>query len=358
MSGGGTATQVLLTRGIDTPAELVAARLDAPREDEVLVRIEAVGLCHTDLATRAALGATPAVLGHEGCGIVEQVGAAVSAASGIRVGERVVLSFRSCGSCERCLGGAPAYCEQAQRLNSAGRRPDGSATVTVDGRPVFASFFGQSSFASHALVAADACVPVGEAAPEVAAPLGCGLLTGAGAVLNVLRPGAGDRLLVVGAGGVGAAAVLAARSEGVEVVVVEPLASRRELVASFGAKACESLDELADPGISHALDTSGRPEIVDRVLGLLDPLGTLAVVGLGPARAEIDVRRLMLRGLTLRGCVEGDAVPRELVPELLRRHAAGTLPLDRLVTTFPLSEWDEAVAAQRAGRVLKPVMLP
>ncbi|MFE7224659.1 alcohol dehydrogenase catalytic domain-containing protein [Nocardioides sp. NPDC057577] len=355
MSGTGTAARVLLTRGTDTPAELVTAQLDAPREDEVLVRIEAVGLCHTDLATRAALGTTPAVLGHEGCGIVEQVGAAVS---DLAVGERVVLSFRSCGSCERCLGGAPAYCEQAQRLNNAGHRPDGSATVTVDGQPVFASFFGQSSFASHALVAASACVPVGDVAPEVAAPLGCGFLTGAGAVLNVLRPGPGSRLLVVGAGGVGAAAVLAARSEGVEVIVVEPLASRRELVGSFGAKAYESFDELADPGISHALDTSGRPEVVDRVLDLLDPLGTLAVVGLGRARAEIDVRRLMLRGLTLRGCVEGDAVPRELVPELLRRHAAGTLPLDRLVTTFPLAEWDVAVAEQRAGRVLKPVMLP
>lgn len=295
------------------------------------------------------------MLGHEGCGIVEQIGAAVS---GVRVGERVVLSFRSCGDCGHCRTGAPAYCEQAQRLNNAGRRPDGSATVTVDGDPVFASFFGQSSFASHALVAASACIPVGEVAPEVAAPLGCGFLTGAGAVLNVLRPGPDDRLLVVGAGGVGAAAVLAARSEGVEVVVVEPLASRRELVASFGAKVHESLDDLAGPGISHALDTSGHPEVVDRVLGLVDPLGTLAVVGLGQARAEIDVRRLMLRGLTLRGCVEGDAVPRELIPELLRRHAAGSLPLDRLITTFPLTEWDAAVAHQRAGRVLKPVLLP
>lgn len=351
----GTPTQVLLTRGADAPAELVAARLDALRDDEVLVRVEAVGLCHTDLATRAALGSTPAVLGHEGCGIVEQVGAGVSS---VQVGERAVLSFRSCGACERCLGGAPAYCEQAQRLNNAGRRPDGSATITVDGYPVFASFFGQSSFASHALAAASACVPVGEVAPEVAAPLGCGFLTGAGAVLNVLRPEPGDRLLVVGAGGVGAAAVLAARSEGVEVVVVEPLASRRDLAASFGAKTHESLDELSGPGISHALDTSGRPVVVDRVLGLLDPLGTLAVVGLGQARAEIDVRRLMLRGLSLRGCVEGDAVPGLLIPELLRRHAAGTLPLDRLVTTFPLAEWDAAVAEQRAGRVLKPVLLP
>lgn len=349
---------VLLSRGPDAPTALVPAELDGPRADEVVVRIEAVGVCHTDLVTRAALREIPAVLGHEGCGEIVEVGADVT---DLEVGDRVVLSFRFCGVCERCRSGHPAYCEGAAALNHAGRRVDGSATLSVGGEPVFASFFGQSSFATHAVAAASACVRLTGALAgvpaQVAAPLGCGFLTGAGAVLNVLGCGAGDRLLVVGAGSVGAAALLAARSEGAEVVVVDPLAERRDLAASLGAKTAADLAAAGD-GFSHALDTTGRPDVVAATLRTLAPLGVLAVVGLGRPLAEIDVRDVMMRGLQLRGCIEGDAVPRELIPELLRRYQAGDLPLDRLVSTYPLDRLDAAVEDQRAGRVLKAVLVP
>ncbi|MFJ8950630.1 alcohol dehydrogenase catalytic domain-containing protein [Streptomyces sp. NPDC102381] len=344
---------VLLSRGA-APSALVEADLDDPRPHEVLVRIEAVGLCHTDLATRKALGDRPAVLGHEGCGVVERLG---SGAVGLEVGDRVVLSFAHCGRCVQCRSGHPAYCDLAITLNNSGRRADGTPTICVDGVPVFGSFFGQSSFATAALVAARSCVPVGDVPPWVAAPLGCGFLTGAGAVLNVLRPGPGDRLLVVGAGAVGSAAVLTALSEGVEVVVAEPVAARRELASRFGALAVPSLDDPL-PSVTHVLDTTGRPELLTRALSLLQPRGTLAVVGLGPATAEIDVRDLMLRGLQLRGCVEGDAEPAQLVPELIGRYEKGRLPLDELVTTYGLGEFDRAVAEQREGKVLKAVLIP
>ncbi|HEX6341011.1 alcohol dehydrogenase catalytic domain-containing protein [Umezawaea sp.] len=346
-------TSVLLSRG-SAPSEVVEAELDGPRPNEVVVRIEAVGVCHTDLSTRRALGNRPAVLGHEGCGVVERRGADVASPA---VGSRVVISFASCGGCGSCRAGLPAHCASATALNGSGRRPDGSPTILVDGEPVFGAFFGQSSFAAAAVADARSCVPVGDVPPEVAAPLGCGFLTGAGAVLNVLRPVPGDRLLVVGCGGVGAAAVLTALSDGVEVVVVEPVAARRDLAARFGATAVASLDDPV-PEVTHALDTTGRPEAVPRALGLLRPRGVLALVGLGPSRATLDVRSLVLRGLQVRGCVEGDAEPSILVPELLRRYRRGRLPLDHLVTTYPLADFDRAVADQRAGAALKPVLLP
>ncbi|GAA2301022.1 NAD(P)-dependent alcohol dehydrogenase [Streptomyces kunmingensis] len=344
---------MLLSRG-PGDSEIVEAELDDPRPHEVIVRIEAVGVCHTDLVTRKALGERPAVLGHEGCGVVERSGTAVDT---LGVGDRVVISFASCGSCEQCRARHPAYCDRATALNGSGRRPDGSPTIRVGGSPVFGAYFGQSSFATAALADARSCVPVGDVPPEVAAPLGCGFLTGAGAVLNVLRPGPGDRLLVVGAGAVGTAAVLTALSEGAEVVVAEPVAARRALAVRCGASAVASLDDPLAP-VTHALDTTGRPEVPARALALLRPRGTLAVVGLGPATAAIDVRDLMLRGLQLRGCVEGDAEPTLHIPELMRRHAQGRLPLDELVTTYALDEFEQAVADQRSGRTLKPVLLP
>ncbi|MFD7814044.1 alcohol dehydrogenase catalytic domain-containing protein [Streptomyces sp. NPDC059785] len=343
----------LLSRG-SAAGELVEAELDDPRSDEVVVRIEAVGVCHTDLLTRRRLGEGPAVLGHEGCGTVAHLGAAVD---GLTVGDRVVISFASCGGCAQCRAGFPGYCAWASALNGSGRRLDGSPTIRVRDEPVFGAFFGQSSFATAALTDARSCVPVGDVPPAVAAPLGCGFLTGAGAVLNVLRPRNGDRLLVVGAGGVGAAAALTALSEGVEVVVAEPVEARRALLARCGATAVAALDEPVPP-VTHALDTTGRPESIARALTLLQPRGALALVGLGAAEIPLDVRSLMLRGLQVRGCVEGDAVPSVLVPELIRRFRDGRLPLDRLVTTYALADFDRAVADQRDGRTLKPVLLP
>ncbi|MEU6673979.1 alcohol dehydrogenase catalytic domain-containing protein [Streptomyces sp. NPDC046925] len=343
----------LLARGT-TAGALVDADLDDPRPDEVIVRIEAVGVCHTDLLTRRKLGTQPAVLGHEGCGLVEHLGPAVD---GLTPGDRVVISFASCGGCAQCRAGLPGYCAWAAALNGSGRRLDGSPTLRVGDEPVFGAFFGQSSFATAALADARSCIPVGDMPPEVAAPLGCGFLTGAGAVLNVLRPRHGDRLLVVGAGGVGAVAALTALSEGVEVVVAEPVAARRVLPAQYGATTVASLDEPM-PSVTHALDTTGRPESIARALTLLQPRGILALVGLGPAQTALDVRKLMLRGLQVRGCVEGDADPSLLIPELIRRFRRGLLPLDRLVTTYALADFDRAVADQRAGRTLKPVLLP
>ncbi|MBN7457269.1 alcohol dehydrogenase catalytic domain-containing protein, partial [Mycobacteroides abscessus] len=195
------------------PFTLQELELDEPRSDEVLVKIHATGLCHTDLTFKSQVP-IPAVLGHEGAGIVTAVGEAVS---GISPGDHVVLSYRSCGSCRSCAAGERAYCSRSMRLNSAGIRADGSPTLSNNGTPVYGSFFGQSSFAQYALTGADNTVVVDPSIDlAVAAPLGCGFQTGAGAVLNVLSPEPDSRLVVFGAGGVGLAAVMAAKAQGVE----------------------------------------------------------------------------------------------------------------------------------------------
>lgn len=310
------------------PFTLQELELDEPRSDEVLVKIHATGLCHTDLTFKSQVPIS-AVLGHEGAGIVTAVGEAVS---GISPGDHVVLSYRSCGSCRSCAAGERAYCSRSMRLNSAGVRADGSPTLSNNGTPVYGSFFGQSSFAQYALTGADNTVVVDPSIDlAVAAPLGCGFQTGAGAVLNVLSPEPDSRLVVFGAGGVGLAAVMAAKAQGVETIIaVDPVASRRAKATELGATqtvdpAMEDVAAMAR-GATHALDTTANAGVIATALGLLRQRGVLVLVGLGAQPGPIDLNDLMLGGKVIRGCIEGDANPQEFIPELLQMHARGHFP--------------------------------
>src|SRR5580693_4370229 len=189
--------------------------LDEPRPDEVLVRIRGVGMCHTDLVARDQYFPVPlpAVLGHEGAGVVEAVGSAVTK---VAPGDHVVLSFASCGACANCRQGAYAYCDDLYGRNFSGARPDGSRTCCdADGHRIGGSFFSQSSFATRALATERNVVKIPSDVPvELMGPLGCGIQTGAGAVMNALRPKAGESIAIFGAGSVGMAAALAARVVG------------------------------------------------------------------------------------------------------------------------------------------------
>ena len=355
-----------VSRGPDSPFTLETVELDEPRADEVLVRIVATGLCHTDLFTKAALphAAGPAVLGHEGAGIVVNVGPRVS---GIAPGDHVILSYRHCGDCDQCRSAGPAYCVDAHRLNSSGRRADGSATVTQNGEPVRAAFFGQSSFADHVLATADNIVVVGESVDlAAAAPLGCGFQTGAGAVLNVLRPGIDSSVAVFGAGSVGFAALLAARSVGVTTLfAVDPVPARRTLAAEFGAVAIDpgtqdvvaAIRAATGGGATHTLDTTGIPAVVGQALSSLRARGSAVVVGLGAPEVTVNIQDLMLNGKTLRGCVEGDSSVQQFIPQLLALHAEARFPFDRLVTEYRFEDINRAVADQAAGAVIKPVLV-
>jgi aryl-alcohol dehydrogenase len=358
-------TRAAVVEGQGQPFTMTEVELDEPRDDEVLVRMVATGICHTDLTMGSFLPPEmfPNVFGHEGAGVVEQVGAAVE---GLEAGDHVVMSFRSCRDCAKCKAGLVGYCDQTLLLNYMGMRMDGSTSLSRDGSPVFGSFFGQSSLAAHALAYADNCVKVDpDLDLTLVAPYGCGFQTGAGTVLNVLRPGTDDSLVVYGVGAVGLAAIAAAAAEGVEsIVAVDPLASRREVAARFGATTVDPTDgpvvdrvkELTGGGATYGIDTTAIPEVVKQAQQSLGVRGTLVALGLGAEEYTVDAIDLLQAGKTVKASIEGDSDPQEMVPRLLEMRAAGTFPMDDLVTTYPADEIARAVADVTSGAVVKPVL--
>lgn len=349
---------------------LETVELDDPRDDEILVRVLGVGLCHTDLVARDGLFPfqLPAILGHEGAGIVERVGGAITK---VKPGDKVVLSFRSCGTCPSCAAGVPAYCHLLPALNFIGMRPDGSTAARMGDVPVATNFFAQSSFATYALAYERNVVKVAPDAPvEILGPLGCGVQTGAGGIMRSLACEKGSSLLVMGGGAVGLSAVMAAVVVGCStIMVLEPHAERRALALSFGAT--HALDPAAGPlaeqvrailpeGVNYAFDTTGLPAVIEGALASLAPRGSLGIVGVPPAGLEtfpVATSQLMTFGHTIRGIIEGDSDPETFIPELVRLNAEGRFPFDRLIKTYPLSAINEAIEDQHHGKCVKVVLL-
>ncbi|BBZ37063.1 NAD(P)-dependent alcohol dehydrogenase [Mycobacterium conspicuum] len=340
--------------------------LDGPRDDEILVRIVATGLCHTDIHLKDTLPELmfPRVFGHEGAGVVEAVGPSVK---NVTVGDHVVLSFRSCRACTDCANGLVGYCGNAMALNYMGMRTDGSTTYTRDGSPVYGNFFGQSSLSMHAIAYADNCVVVDKAVDLTkVAPYGCGFQTGAGTVLNVLKPGPADSLVVYGVGAVGLAALAAAKHLKVgTIVAVDPLQSRRDAAAKFGAigvnpsstDVVEQVKQLTGGGASYAIDTTAISAVVKQAQQSLRSRGTLIALGLGAEEYTIDAIDLLQSGKVIRSSIEGDSDPHEMVPRLIALNAAGEFDVDDLIATYPFSEINTAVADVLAGKVVKPVFV-
>jgi aryl-alcohol dehydrogenase len=362
-------TTVAMKTGPDQEFTLAEVDLEEPRGDEVLVRVVATGLCHTDLTVPTMLPPEmfPNVFGHEGTGVVEAVGDEVS---GVEVGDHVVMSLRSCRSCAECGAGRFGYCESSLFLNYMGMRLDGSTTYSRDGTPVFGSFFGQSSFSQHAIAYADNVVVVDRDLDLTRiAPYGCGFQTGAGAVLNVLRSGPEDSLAVYGAGAVGLAAVAAAAGAGVgTVVAVDVLPSRLRLAEQYGAVAInpndlgetslvDAVKEATSGGAAGAIDTTSVPDVLKQAAQALAVRGELVVLALGAPEFPVDAIDLMQNGKVIRGSVEGDSDPLEMVPRLLALNAAGKFDVDGLVETYPFAEINQAVADVTSGSVVKPVLV-
>jgi aryl-alcohol dehydrogenase len=360
-------TRAAVVESQGQPFTMAEVELEAPRDDEVLVRMVATGLCHTDITMGSFLPAEmfPNVFGHEGAGVVEEVGAGVR---GLEVGDHVVMSFRSCRDCAKCRAGLVGYCDQTLLLNYMGMRMDGSQPISRGGSPLFGSFFGQSSLAAHALAYADNCVKVDpELDLTLAAPYGCGFQTGAGTVLNVIKPANDDSLAVYGVGAVGLAALAAAAAEGVEsLIAVDPLAARRTAAERFGATTVDPtavedvvarVKELTGGGAAYAIDTTAIPQVVKQAQQSLAPRGTLVALGLGAEEYALDAIDLLQGGKTVTSSIEGDSDPQEMVPRLLAMRAAGTFPMDDLVTAYPADQINQAVADVTSGAVVKPVLV-
>jgi aryl-alcohol dehydrogenase len=345
--------------------------IEDPRADEVLVRIVATGICHTDMVMRDQLVPTPfpAILGHEGAGVVERVGAAVTR---LAAGDHVVLSYASCGGCSSCREAAPAYCHQWFPLNFLGMRADGSSGITdTGGAAVHGHIFGQSSFATYALVNGRNAIKVPREYPlELLGPLGCGIMTGAGTVLNALAVRPGSSLAVVGTGAVGLAAVLAGRiAEAGVIVAVDPnperIALAQELGAAHGAAPDpDGLLAIAQSaglptGFDYIVDTTGIAAVANDAVKALAPRGEIAVVGAYAPGADIvaDGTLILSGGRVIRGVVEGGADPQVFIPLLLEYWKQGRFPFDRLIEFFPFDNIAAAIAASEEGRVVKPVVL-
>jgi aryl-alcohol dehydrogenase len=359
-----------ITRKLSAPFTVAPLRLDAPKADEILVRIVGAGVCHTDLAVAEGHMpmAFPAVLGHEGAGIVEAVGASVTK---VQPGDHVVLTFRTCGDCDCCRRGTPAYCHNGGRLNYSGAREDGSRTLSEGVNPVAGCFFGQSSFATFALTYERNTVKVDKDLPLWSlAPLGCGVQTGVGAAINSLRCREGSSLLVLGGGSVGLSAVMGGVVCGCdEIIVVEPHAARRELALELGATAV--IDPGAEPdiaaavrrrlplGVEYAIDTTGKTALLEAAVDSLAKLGTLGLVGIPDPDAVLPAKLAHITrwGLTIRGVIEGDADPETFIPKMIELHRAGRLPFDRLITLYPFEDINQAVADQHDGRCVKVVLV-
>ena len=356
-----------LSTDAEAPFELAEVELDEPRRDEVLVQMRAVGVCHSDLTMKAVWPQeiSPIVLGHEGAGVVVAVGDDVA---GVRAGDHVLLSYRSCGSCPECATGYPPYCRNFRSLNGIGTRVDGSLTMTRNGSAVYGSYFGQSSFASHALAYESNVVVVDDDIDlSLAAPLACGVQTGAGTVLNVLAPEPDASLVVFGAGAVGLSALMVAAAIGVRTIIaVDPVATRRQLAAELGAT--ESLDpaagdvsaavhELTDGGAAFAIDTSAKGVVINQAIAALAPRGTLALLGIGIPDFAMDVRSVISGGKTIRGVIEGEAVPQTFIPRLIALYREGRLPLQNLIRTYEFSDIATAFADAASGSAIKPVLI-
>jgi S-(hydroxymethyl)glutathione dehydrogenase/alcohol dehydrogenase len=362
-------THAAVFYGPGRPLEVREIELDEPRNDEVVVRMAAVGICGTDLHSVKGEWErpTPMVLGHEGAGVVEEVGSGVSS---IRPGDRVVLSWApSCGECADCARGRPAACIPLHRAIGAGTLVDGSTGMSLDGETVYRGT-ATGALAERVVVTERVALPLGEGVPlEEAALLGCAALTGIGAVLFAAHVQPDASVVVVGAGGVGQFVVQGARLAGAETVVsVDPIEARREQALQLGATSAVGPDdlkskmrELLPEGADYAFDAVGAPETTQLALRWTRSGGSCVVVGLpaAGARLDLDPAEFNRREKWLTGTMYGSEDPAVALPALLEHVRAGRLALRPLLgPTFPLERVNDAIEASLAGSAGRVVVAP
>lgn len=345
------------------PIHVTDLDLSSPGPTEVLVRIEAAGVCHSDLSVVDGnrVRPVPMLLGHEAAGRVEAVGSDVL---DLPVGQRVVMAFLPrCEECDSCKTGGQLPCVNGTASNNAGTLLRGSRHLTRGSEEVH-HHLGVSGFATHAVVDRASMVPVDDhVPPDVAAVLGCAVLTGGGALLNAVRPAPGESVMVVGLGGVGMAALLAAVAEGAgEVIAVDTLPEKLELAREWGAHRAYTPAEVAEQGITatHAIECAGHPRAFETAFAATAPGGRTVTVGLpDPAvRSEISPLTLTAEARTVIGSYLGSAVPSRDIPRFAQWWREGRLPVEKLITRrIRLDEINDAMDDLADGRAVRQVIV-
>ncbi|WAT17536.1 NAD(P)-dependent alcohol dehydrogenase [Aurantiacibacter sp. MUD11] len=358
-------TAALSGRGGSAP-KLVELEQEAPRAGEMRVRLVATGICHTDLHEHPGRHSPqPIVLGHEGAGVVEELGEGVT---DFAVGDHVVLSGNSCGQCPSCQAGRPTYCDLAMPLCFGGQRMDGTTALSEGDNCIHSHFFGQSSFASHSIVPQRTAVKMDKALPlEKLGPLACGVITGAGGVIEALKVQDGQTIAVFGTGGVGLSAVMGAKIAGAKHIVAVDLSGERlELAREFGATHCfrgdqddlkDAIREVTGRGLDFSFNTTNVPLVHTLALDVLAMNGTAGFVAAPLGEWKPNMFAMLAGGRQLRGILGGDANPQTFLPQLAKWWQEGRLPFDRMLRFYPFAEIDRAWEDARTGTAIKPVLL-
>lgn len=354
------------------PGELkvTTIELDDPKASEVLVKVTACGVCHTDSAGLYQFipVTLPAVFGHEAVGVVEKVGDAVDT---LEVGDHVIMSFPSCGVCDCCKRNRPYACDIKNDLFFNGSYKDGTKRLKIKDKSV-SSFFGQGGFADHVVVDARNAVKVDK---DVDLPalcsLGCGVQTGVGSVLNGLNPEPGSSLVVFGCGAVGISAVMAAKIAGCSrIIAVDVVEDRLKLCLEVGATdvinakecadVCEAVRKLTGGrGANYSVECSGIPVQTLNAVNCLDVLGKAVIASVtGDAKVEVELEAsLMNPSRTLSGLVEGGSNPQTFIPQLVKFYKEGRLPVDKMVKYYKFDDIVQAFEDSKSGVTIKPVLL-
>ena len=359
-----------VVREAGKPFVIEEIELEEPRDDEVLIKVVSSGLCHTDLVAQMTYlqNPLPGVFGHEGAGIVEKVGSKVTK---VKPGDHVVSTYIWCGVCPACKQARPGWCVDFRRLNFAGRRGDGSTTMKKGDEVIYGSFFGQSTFATHALINERNAVKVTKDVPlEILSPMGCGIQTGAGGVINSLKAEPGSSIVIFGAGSVGLSAIMAAVICGcTTIIAVDIMPERLKLAKAFGAthviNSKETADvvaeikKLTDSGAKYTMECTGIPAVFRQAVDSLMMGGTCALLGVAPVGVEVHLEmQVVLDGRTIKGVVEGDSLSDIFIPQLIEFYRKGRLPFDKLLTFYTLDQINEAVKDTHDGKALKAILKP